>query len=152
MGSQYSTMDRDTDIQERLNNKNYNNTYRRCHSRQRDQHGIILEFLSSLDKNKPPWQNSVNKINKDWATRMEEEGREEESKARGEQDKHVTWRENLLDVRVISPKQTKLSKTNILTCCTNTQLSPQIKYSQKSLPRIKKLDQQLGILNLISSN
>merc|ERR1712179_491468 len=97
--SKYSAMDRDTDMQERLNNKN--NNYRRCHSRQSDQHDNILEFLSSLDKKKSSsWESRVHKINQDWSSMVDDD------------DKHVTWSDDLLDVKMISPRQSKLGRNN----------------------------------------
>ena len=129
-------MDRDTDMQDK-NNKT-NNTYRRCHSRQTDQHDNILEFLSSLDKKKTlSLETRVSKINQDWSNMVDDEGREDVTRERDDDDdKHVSWSDDLLDVRIISPRQTKLSR-NI---CTNNR--------KNCLPRIKKL----GILTLINSN
>merc|ERR1719233_533252 len=125
-------MDRDTDMQERLNNNNNNNNnYRRCHSRQNGQHDDILEFLSSLDKKKSlSWASKVSKINQGWSSMVDGE---DVSKVRDDDDKHVTWSDELLDVRMISPRQAKLGRNNNKKNC---------------LPRIKNL----GILTLINSN
>ena len=140
-----------------------NNTYRRCHSRNQDQHGNILDFLASLDKNKTssPWQSAVNQINTDWSNMMQFDSTAcDEEKCKPNPDKHVTWRENLLDIKTISPRQPKLARPTVLSCCVNPGVSPKQNYKaahqKQSFPQFsfntKKLEHQLGLFKLLNSN
>merc|ERR1712123_177858 len=96
----------------------HNNTrrrnHRRTHSRSHHQQDSILDFLSSLDKNKTtsPWQSEVNQVNEDWVAMMQVKtaNNEEESLKENKSNKNVTWRENLLDIKTISPRQSKMGK------------------------------------------
>ena len=98
----------------------HNNTrsrnHRRTHSRSHHQQDSILDFLSSLDKNKTtsPWQTEVNQVNEDWVAMMQVKtaNNEEESLKENKSNKNVTWRENLLDIKTISPRQSKMGKVN----------------------------------------
>merc|ERR1712025_1081263 len=48
--------------------------FKKCHSRNLDQTDLILDFLSTLDKNKNAgysWQEEINQINKDWVRMMD---------------------------------------------------------------------------------
>ena len=96
--------------------QNQNNSRRRCHSRNHHQQDLILDFLSSLDKNKitSQWQNEVNQINEDWFNMMQVNNKhnEEASLKENPSNKYVTWRENLLDIKTISPRLSKISKIN----------------------------------------
>jgi hypothetical protein len=96
--------------------QNQNNSRRRCHSRNHHQQDLILDFLSSLDKNKisSQWQSEVNQINVDWFNKMQEnyEHFEEASLKENPSNKHVTWREKLLDIKTISPRQSKTGIVN----------------------------------------
>ena len=96
--------------------QNQNNSRRRCHSRNHHQQDLILDFLSSLDKNKitSQWQSEVNQINEDWFNKMEvnNENKEEQSLKENPSDKRVTWKENLLDIKTISPRQSKIGIVN----------------------------------------
>ena len=97
--------------------QNQNNSRRRCHSRNHHQQDLILDFLSSLDKNKitSQWQSEVNQINEDWFNMMQvnNENIEEASVKENPSNKRVTWRENLLDIKTISPRLSKISRVNL---------------------------------------
>ena len=90
-------------------------SHRRRHSRNHHQQDIILDFLTSLDQSKTAfqWQSEVNQINDDWHEMMQTqpESKEEASKQNAS-NKHVTWSEDLLDIRTISPRQSQVGKSN----------------------------------------
>ena len=85
-------------------------------SRNHHQQDLILDFLTSLDKNKitSQCQSEVNQINEDWfnTKQVNNEHNEEASLKENPSNKRVTWRENLLDIKTISPRQSKISKVN----------------------------------------
>eukprot|EP00092_Neocalanus_flemingeri_P101267 GFUD01129483.1.p1 GENE.GFUD01129483.1~~GFUD01129483.1.p1 ORF type:complete len:177 (-),score=35.86 GFUD01129483.1:47-541(-) len=95
---------------------------RRCHSRNHHQQDLILDFLASLDKTKTfQWQSAVNTINNDWYKMMQTqpENAEEEASKDNPANKHVTWREDLLDIRTISPRQSRIFKAKQLNSSEN---------------------------------
>ena len=95
---------------------NQHNNNRRCHARNHHQQEVILDFLASMNKNKvSPWESFVNKVNEDWSNMMEETENENPSKSSKENpsNKQVTWKENLLDIKTISPRQCKVLSANI---------------------------------------
>ena len=111
--------------------QNQNKSRRRCHSRNHHQQDLILDFLSSLDKNKmtSQWQSEVNQINEDWFNKIQvnNEQIEEVSLKENPSNKCVTWRKNLLDIQTISPRQSKIGKVNFsekpnLTTANNLQI------------------------------
>ena len=60
------------------------------------------------------WQSEVNQINEDWFNKMQvnNENKEEQSLKENPSDKRVTWKENLLDIKTISPRQSKIGIVN----------------------------------------
>eukprot|EP00091_Calanus_sinicus_P013775 TRINITY_DN30598_c0_g1_i1.p1 TRINITY_DN30598_c0_g1~~TRINITY_DN30598_c0_g1_i1.p1 ORF type:complete len:151 (-),score=10.08 TRINITY_DN30598_c0_g1_i1:54-506(-) len=97
--------------------QNQKNSRRRCHSRNHHQQDLILDFLSSLDKNKKTsqWQSQVSQINEDWFNMMQvnNEDIDQTSLKANPSKKCVTWSENLLDIKTISPRQFKINKVNL---------------------------------------
>ena len=87
---------------------------RRRHSRNHHSQEVIMDFLTSLDKNKPsnPWQTQFNQINDEWCKMMQENS-EEESLKENTSNKHVTWSEKLLDIKTISPRQAKTGRLSV---------------------------------------
>jgi len=102
--------------------------FKKCHSRNLDQTDLILDFLSTLDKNKNAgysWQEEINQINKDWVRMMDGDPGSQDS-LDGDHDtpasqyqkniststnqqmmspsKKVTWSSKLTNVKTISPK------------------------------------------------
>jgi len=103
--------------------------FKKCHSRNLDQTDLILDFLSTLDKNKNAgysWQEEINQINKDWVRMMDGDPGSQDS-LDGHHDppptrqyqktistsnnqqllspsKKVTWSSKLTNVKTISPK------------------------------------------------
>ena len=63
---------------------------------------------------KSQWQSEVNQINEDWFNKMQvnDENKEEQSLKENPSDKRVTWKENLLDIKTISPRQSKIAIVN----------------------------------------
>ena len=104
-------------------------THRRCHSRNHHQQDIIFDFLTSLDQSKTAfqWQSEVNQINDDWHEMMQTqpENNEEEPSKQNASNKRVTWSEDLLDIRTISPRQSQVFKANQLNSSEKSTFSSQ---------------------------